>query len=100
MSKMLERIVHEQVYAHLRHVNFLSECQSGFTKGHATMTCLIDSVDGIYNDIEWGIVGGVLFLDSVDHDILLNKLKTSNHTQVSKMNGLTFKQERVEYGVP
>ncbi len=63
ISKILERVIHEQVYAFLRNEDFFTECQSGFRKGHSTTTCLLDFLDGIYNDMENGMVSGVLFLD-------------------------------------
>ena len=63
ISKLTERVVHDQVYAFLRSNSFFNDAQSGFRKGHSTTTCLLDFLDGIYNDIENGVVSGVLFLD-------------------------------------
>ena len=121
ISKLLEKVVHEQVYAFLRYKNFFSDNQSGFRKGHSTTTCLIDFLDGIYNDIENGVVSGVLFLDlkkafdSVEHYILLRKLRNagltessvtwfqsylSNRFQCTKVNGVISEERHVEYGVP
>ena len=53
-SKLLERWVHDLVYEHLRANKFFTSQQFGFRKGHSTATCLIDFLDGIYNDIEVG----------------------------------------------
>ena len=67
----------------LRHEQFFTEAHSGFRKGHSTTTCLLDFLDGIYDDIENGMVSGVLFLDlkkvfdSVNHYILLRKLRNA-----------------------
>ena len=86
-----------------------------------TATCLLELLDGIYQDNEEGVVSGVLFLDikkafdSVDHKILLTKLNYSglteltiswfhsylcDRTQLTKVNGTKSDRMRVEYGVP
>ncbi len=79
-SKLLERWVHDKLYTYLQNVNFFLNQQSGFRKGYSTVTCLIDFLDGIYLNIEDGVVSGVLLLDlkkafdSVHHAYLLRKL--------------------------
>ncbi len=121
LSKVLEKIAHEQVYAHLRTSNYLSDRQSGFRKGYSTTTCLIDFLDNIYNNIENGVVSGVLFLDLkkafnyVHHRILLCKLRSAglteasvnwfssyltHHTQYTKVNNTLSDMKEVRYGVP
>ncbi len=120
-SKMLERIIHNQLYAYLRGNDYFSQNQSGFRKGHSTSSCPLDFLDGIFNDVDAGAACGVLFLDlrkafdSVHHGILCNKLKQaglSNATvkwvdsylasryQVTKVNGVISSESPVEYGVP
>ena len=42
VGKLMERAVHGQLYKYLVDHHILSECQSGFRKGHSTVTCLID----------------------------------------------------------
>ncbi len=121
ISKMLERVIHKQVYAFLRQEKFFTESQSGFRKGHSTTTYLLDFLDGIYNDIENDMVSGVLFLDlkkafdSVNHYFLLRKLRNTglseftvswfasylrNRCQTTKVNDVTSNKARVRYGVP
>ncbi len=63
ISKLLERIVHDQIYSYYRQVDFFCDNQLGFRKGHSTSSCLIDLLDGIYNDVDNGAACGVLFLD-------------------------------------
>ena len=73
VSKIFEKIIHEQIYAFLRSGGRLVESQSGFRKGHSTAMCLIDFLDRIYRGMDEGLWSGVLFLnqkkafDTVDH---------------------------------
>ena len=62
-SKILEKVIHKQVYTYLQNETFLSIAQSGLRKGHSTVTCLIDFLDGIYDDTDMKSGSGVLFLD-------------------------------------
>ena len=80
-SKLLERIIHNQLNDYLKSNNILDDEQSGFRNGHSTATCMISILNGIYENMEKGGGSGVIFLDlkkafdTVDHNILLNKLK-------------------------
>ena len=120
-SKLAEQVVHEQLYDIVTRSNFLSDAQAGFRKGYSTTTCLIDFLNGIYGDIEAKKGGGVLFLDlkkafdTVDHNILLLKLKglglkessvswfrsyLSGRTQSTKCNGKVWRLEVLKWGYP
>ena len=76
LGKLLERLVHDQLYNHLAVNNLLSKCQSGFRRGHSTGTCIVDFLHTIYMEADGGGASGVLFLDlskafdTVDHDII------------------------------
>ena len=63
LSKMLERLVHNQVYHYIDHNNMLNECQAGFRKRNSTGTCLIEFLNEIYNNMDSGRLTDVLFLD-------------------------------------
>ena len=85
MSKLLERIVHTQLYDYCSRNNILSSEQAGFRKGHSTSSCLLHFLDGIFMDIDEGAACGVLFLDlkkafdSAHDKLLLHKLKIHYH---------------------
>ena len=121
LSKLLEHIVHEQVSTHLRYINYFNEAQSGFRKGHSTTTCLVSFLSNIFDNIENGVVSGVLFLDlkkafdSVDHCMMEQKLEAAGltesavswfrsylggRTQVTKVNNVLSDKKTVSYGVP
>ena len=63
LGKLLERIIHTQLYAYLTKSGIITHEQSGFRKGHSTGTCLIDFLENIYLNIDRNLYCGVLFLD-------------------------------------
>ena len=81
VAKIFERLVHNQLYGYLLEHNILSNCQSGFRTRHSTETALLEATDHWYYGIDKGNVNAVLFLDlkkafdTVDHKILVSKLK-------------------------
>ena len=84
VSKILERTVHSQLYKHISDNNLLSPAQFGFRKNHSTSTCILALLDKIYKNMDGNKLTGVVFLDlkkafdTVDHGILLKKLKIYN----------------------
>ena len=84
ISKVMERLIHDQVYDHIREHGLLSEAQFGFRKHHSTTTCILKLLDHIYLNMDKGMMTGVVFLDlkkafdTVDHEILLHKLISFN----------------------
>ena len=77
---VLERILYEQLYAHLEEQDKLCKHQSCFRAIHSTVTALLEATDSWAYNINIEKINGVIFLDlkkaldTVDHNILLSKL--------------------------
>uniref|UniRef100_A0A8C5LN83 Reverse transcriptase domain-containing protein n=1 Tax=Leptobrachium leishanense TaxID=445787 RepID=A0A8C5LN83_9ANUR len=83
MSKILEKCVYTQLRDYYQYWNYLTPDQSGFCPNHSTTTALLKVCNDIQAGIEQGNLTGAIFLDfakafdTVDHGILLKKLKDS-----------------------
>ena len=79
IGKVFERIIYNQLFAHLLDHNILSKHQSGFRALHSTVTALLEATDSWAYNIDIGNVNAVAFLDlkeafdTVDHHILLSR---------------------------
>ena len=80
LSKLLERVVHNQFYEYLERNNLLNECQYGFRKNRSTKLATTLFCDTVRKHIDQGKMTGALFLDlskafdTIGHGILLEKL--------------------------
>ena len=106
VSKIMERVIHQQVHFHLNQHNLLSEAQFGFRKNHSTCTCILKLLDDIYSNMEMGKLTGVVFLDlkkafdTVDHNIMINKLNKFNIDEQARewfRNYLSGRKQSVKY---
>ena len=81
VSKVMERIVHKQLYDYLVNNNVLSEAQFGFRPCHSTASALGALTESWLRSIDEGLIIGALFIDlrrafdTVDSSILLIKLQ-------------------------
>lgn len=79
-SKILERIVGEQLTEFFRSYQILSPTQSGFRPLHSTSTALIKVTDDIYRACDLGQSSCLILLDfskafdTLDHNVLFTKL--------------------------
>ena len=81
VAKVFERIIYNQLSLFFSENGLLNNCQSGFRGLHSTVTALLEATNEWAYNIDSGKVNAVMFLDlkkafdTVDHEILLGKLK-------------------------
>ena len=121
VAKIFEKIVYNQLITYIDENNILSNNQFGFRKSHSTSTSMLDATNNWLLNIDKGLINGVLFLDlrkafdTVDHEILLNKLKLYGATddalkwfvsylneryQICKVNNVKSAKQLIQCGVP
>lgn len=121
ISKIYERLMYNRLILFLEKHKILCELQFGFREGRSPFMALTEAIDLITNALDKGntIVGVFLDLskafDTVNHDILLNKLQKygvrgvalkwfqsylSNRKQFVSYNGVTSDEEHIKFGVP
>lgn len=94
LSKILEKIVHKQLFEFVNENNILHENQSGFRKGHSTSTALTRVVDDIAESTDKKKVTAVVLLDfskafdTISHELMYAKLKYFglDHKSISFFN--------------
>ena len=121
VSKITERLVHEQLMEHLNRNNKLAAHQSGNRKLHLTETALLYVTDQLLQAMDSKKVSIMVLLDmskafdSIRHDILLSKLQNldfsqgvldwfqsylSNRQQCVRIGDAVSKVLPLEFGVP
>ena len=121
LSKLLERIVHHQVYNYLQEHKLLASQQFGFRSKLSTTIALAHFTEQILDNLDHRKITGAVSIDlrkafdTVDHTILLEKLKTigftssvldwfcsylSNRTQVTMINSSMSQPKPVTVGIP
>ena len=79
--KILERMIHNQIYDHFNNNNLLAEQQYGFRKLHSAEFATVKLADYISKQMESGKIPCNLYIelskafDTLCYDILLHKLK-------------------------
>ncbi|XP_034240159.1 uncharacterized protein LOC117644657 [Thrips palmi] len=80
-AKILEKIVHDQIYDYVSDLNIMNPLQSGYRKGHSTVTALLKVADDIRQSIDHRKLTLLVLLDfskafdRVNHKLLLIKLR-------------------------
>ena len=80
ISKVIGKVIHDQTSAFLNSRNLLYNYQSGFRKTHSTDFCLSFLNDKVLKGFDQGLITGMILIDlqkafdTIDHDILLQKL--------------------------
>ena len=121
VSKVLEKLVYDQLYHYLNDNKLLSSCQSGFHSLHSTIIALLEATNSWSVNIDHGFLNGVVFIDlkkafdTIDHEIILHKMSyfgadqetitwfqsyPSNRTQRCNVNGRLSTPRTITCGVP
>ena len=117
----MEKVVHTRLTCFLNEHKIISDKQGGFRKGFSTSKSIADLTDNLFTGINKGMVSLGAFIDlrkafdTVDHAILLNKLKCygisgnnlnwcadylSNRMQRTLANGVLSPECKISCGVP
>ena len=86
VSKIIERVVHDQTNKFLADNNIMYKFQSGFRSSHSTNECLSYLNDEIINGFDEGLVTGMILIDlqkafdTIDHEVLFKKLVSLRFT--------------------
>ena len=120
-SKVLERLIHNQLYSFLDKNDILCKYQFGFRKGYSTEQAILEITDNLNMAIDNKQITCGLFLDfskafdTVNHKILLCKLYVygirgkpfkwfenylHNRTQYVKIDDVESGMETIKCGVP
>ena len=94
ISKIIEKVIHDQTQKYLDDYNILYRYQSGFRKSYSTDSCLSYLNNKIATGFESGLYTGLILIDlqkafdTINHDTLISKMK---HLGFSKEATLWFK---------
>ena len=121
VSRLLKRLVFNQLYQHLHTNDLLAPSQSGFRTLHSISIALLKCTDEWYSGLDVGKYVGAIFVDlkkafdTVDHQILIQKLAhygirstvlvwfksyLYNNSQFTRVNVVDSKVKNIGIGVP
>ena len=81
IMKVVERVIHRQLYHYLSHNHLLAPSQHGFRPRHSTETALLSVTDRILNATDRGEISMLCLIDLskcfdvIDHELLIKKLE-------------------------
>ena len=88
-GKLLEKIIHDQVYSYFSNNNLLSPQQYGFRPGMSTSQAIFDVLKILYSNWNDSLFSGCIFVDfsrafeTIDHNIFISKLKLYGLDEIS-----------------
>ena len=118
-GKLLEKLVHEQVYEYFDRNNILCKMQYGFHPGMSTSHAIFDVLKTLYANWNQKLYTGCIFVDfahafeTIDHNILISKLRLygmgriplnffrnyiTNRTQSTRISSYNSGLKTVTYG--
>ena len=121
LSRIFEEMIFNQLYKYLDINNHLFSKKSGFRRLYSVVTSLLSCTNVWYVNIGTGKYTALVFIDlkkafdTVDHDILLKKMKRygvsgiahawftsylQGRRQLCKVNGVSSRIEEIHCGVP
>ena len=89
LGKLLEKLIHEQVYSYFNNNHLLSPHQYGFRPGMSTSQAIFDVLKILYSNWNDKVYTGCIFVDysrafeTIDHNILISKLKLYGFDDIS-----------------
>ena len=101
ISKIIERVIHDQTNAFLSDEDILYNYQSGFRGNHSTNLCLSFLTDKILKGFDEGLLTGMILIDlqkafdTIDHEILLQKLKAIKFSESTIKWFKSYLSERI-----
>ena len=121
ISKIIERILYDQLYDYLSANDILCERQFGFRRLHSTASALLDGTNSWYLNMDRKMFNLVVFLDlkkafdTVNHEILLRKMEIygvtgnalnlmksylTDRKQICQLNGVSSTENQIGCGIP
>ena len=98
LSKVVERVVHSQLNAHLHQPDFLYQHQYCFRRAHSTEQAITRLTNWVLESVDEGKVTGLLFVDiskafdPLNHKVLLRKLE---HLGLSERSLTCYNDQKI-----
>ena len=79
-SKVLEKLIYDQLISFLEKQNILFEYQFGFRKGHSTEHAILETIDSLKTALDQNMLTCGIFLDfskafdTINHRVLFDKM--------------------------